>query len=256
MLFCMAFTTNAQEIFFIQNDERGKMDYYSLSSKSRTYIINNEINLYWNQDIVEKQNFLTGAKFKEPFLGKISHFDERNPLRRLVFYKDTQYLVVLDNQLTETGRLSLIEQFPEITASYASLTAQSTLWIFDENSKRWCILSSLKGQLQFVSNPVSHYDFLTSDGNYAYWQNGTQIYRIDIYGKLMKEQTLPENARLLAINGNKIVYQLNNNVFLFDAENDTKKQLEEIDGTVEKVVFGVEFLNVLTKDEIFTYYIK
>lgn len=256
VLFCMAFIVNAQEVFFVQNDERGKMDYYSLSSKGRTYIINNEINLYWNRDIVEKQNFLVGAGFKEPFLGRISHFDERNPLRRLVFYKDTQYLVILDNQLTEIGRLSLIEKFPEITASYASLTAQSTIWIFDENSKRWCILSSLKGQLQFVSNPVYHYDFLTSDGNYAYWKNATQVYGIDIYGKIIKEKILPENARMLAINKNKIVYQLNNDVFLFNTENNTKKQLEEIESKVEKVVFGVEFLNILTKDEIFTYYIK
>ena len=61
---------------------------------------------------------------------------------------------------------------------------------------------------------------------------------------------------MLAINQNKIVYQLNNNVFLFDTENNSKKQLDEIDVPIEKAIFGAEFLIVLTKDKIFTYHIK
>ena len=60
---------------------------------------------------------------------------------------------------------------------------------------------------------------------------------------------------MLAINQNKIVYQLNNNVFLFNTENNLKKQLEEIDTPAEKAVFGAEFLIVFTKDKIFTYHI-
>ena len=255
-IFFIAFLANAQELTFAIDNERGTMDYYLLKSDSYTCIINNEINLYWNKDIVEKQNFLTGASFKDPFLGDIHHFDERNPLRRLVFYKYTQYLVLLDNQLSEVGRLSLLEKLPEITASYAALTAQSGIWIFDESSRQWCILNSLSDQPKFLSNPIVNYQYLTSDGNYAYWQNETKVYGIDIYGKPIKEHTLPENAHMLAINQNKIVYQLNNNVFLFDTENNSKKQLEEIDVPVEKAIFGTEFLIVLTKYKIFTYHIK
>lgn len=255
-IFFIAFLANAQELTFAIDNERGTMDYYLLKSDSYTYIINNEINLYWNKDIVEKQNFLTGASFKDPFLGDIHHFDERNPLRRLVFYKYTQYLVLLDNQLSEVGRLSLLEKLPEITASYAALTAQSGIWIFDESSRQWCILNSLSDQPKFLSNPIVNYQYLTSDGNYAYWQNETKVYGIDIYGKPIKEHTLPENAQMLAINQNKIVYQLNNNVFLFDTENNSEKQLEEIDVPVEKAIFGTEFLIVLTKYKIFTYHIK
>lgn len=255
-VFFIAFLANAQEVSFVADKERGSMDYYLLKSDSYTCIINNEITFYWNKNIDEKQNLLAGASFKAPFLGAIHYFDERNPLRRLVFYKNTQHLVLLDNQLSEIGRLSLLEKFPEITASYAALTAQSGIWIFDDNSRQWCILKSLNDQPKFLSNPIVNYEYLTSDGNYAYWQNGTRVYGIDIYGKPIKEHRLPTNTQMLAINQNIIVYQLNNNVFLFNTENNLIKQLEEINASVEKVIFGTEFLIAFTKEKIFTYHIK
>ena len=191
-VFFIAFMANAQKVSFVIDNERGTMDYYSLKSDGYTFITNNEINLYWNKNIVEKKNSLIGASFKDPFLGSIHHFDERNPFRRLVFYKNTQYLVLLDNQLSEVGRLALLEKFPEITASYAALTAQSSIWIFNENSRQWCILNSLNDRPKYLSNPIVNYQYLTSDGNYAYWQNGTKVYGIDIYGKPIKEHTLPK----------------------------------------------------------------
>ena len=255
-LFFIAFLANAQEVTFVTDNDRETTDYYLLKSHSYTYIKNNEISLFWNKDKIEKQNSLAGANFKDPFLGNIHHFDERSPLRRLAFYKNTQYLVLLDNHLSEVGRLSLLEKFPELTAVYAALTTKAGIWLFDENSNRWCILNSFNDQPKMVSNPIVNYQYLTSDGNYAYWQNNTKVYGIDMYGKLIKEHILPENAQMLAINQNKIVYQLNNNVFLFNTENNEKQKLEEISEPVEKAIFGAEFLIIFTNDKIYTYHIK
>lgn len=246
IFFCLVLGAKAQNVVFKESLNRPKqLTYYAMNHLGDvSTIINNEISKKTTQ-----RTFM----FKEPFLGTIAFYDERNPLQQLVFYKNTQQIVLLDNQLSVKDRWILSEKFPEIDASYAALTAQSTLWIFDETSKRWCILSSLKEQPIFVSNPVRHYDYLASSGNYAYWQNGTQIYGIDIYGKLMKEQTLPQNSRLLAINDSKMLYQLNNNVFLFDTETNTKEVLKEVTSTVEKAFFNAGNISILTSDKLFLF---
>ena len=249
IFFCLVLNASAQNVVFKESFSRPKhLTYYALNHLGDvSTIINNEIT---------KTTTQRTFTFKEPFLGTVAFYDERNPLQQLVFYKNTRQIIILDNQLSIKDRWILSENFPEIDVSYAALTAQSTVWVFDEISKRWCILSSEKEQPVFVSNPVVHYDFLTSSGNYAYWQSGTKVYGIDIYGKLMKEQTLPENTRLLAINGNKIAYQLNNTVFLFDSETNTKEPLKEIETTVEKAFFNAGNISILTSDKLFLYNIN
>ncbi len=246
IFFCLILDAKAQNVVFKESLNRPKqLTYYAVNHLGEvSTIINSE---------VSKKTIQRTFTFKEPFLGNIDFYDERNPLQQLVFYKNTRQLVILDNQLSIKDRWVLSERFPEIDASYAALTAQSTVWIFDETSKRWYILSSLKEQPVFVSNPVVHYDFLTSSGNYAYWQNGTKVYGIDIYGKLMKEQTLAENSRLLAINGRKMLYQLNNDVFLFDTETNVKEQLKEVTTTVEKAFFNAGNISILTSDKLFLF---
>lgn len=244
-----AFSVNAQIASFKKELQRpASLTYYAINHLGDTSsIVDNEI---------AKETVLKTYTFKDPFLGTISEYDERNPLQQLVFYRNTQQLVLLDNQLSVKDKIILSEKFPELDAAYASLTAQSNLWIFDDASKRWCILNTLQNQPNFISNPLINYDFLTSYGNYAYWQSGNTVYGIDVYGKLIQEQILPTQAKLLAINGNKMLYQLNNTVFLFNTETQDTEVLNEVTATVEKAFFNGKNLSVLTSNKLFLYNIN
>lgn len=247
--FFTAFSVNAQMAVFKKQLLRpAQLTYYAINHLGDTSsIVDNEI---------AKETVLKTYTFKDPFLGTITYYDERNPLQQLVFYKNTQQLVLLDNQLSVKDKMVLSEKFAEIDAVYAALTAQSTLWIFDNASKRWCILNALHDTPNFVSNPLINYDFLTSYGNYAYWQSGNTVYGIDVYGKLIKEQILPTQAELLAINNDKMLYQLNNTVFLFNTETQQTEVLNEVTTYVEKAFFNAKNLSVLTRDQLFLYNIN
>ena len=149
-----------------------------------------------------------------------------------------------------------MQAFPEIDASYVSMTAQSTLWIFDNASRKWGVLDLQTNQITSISNPIVDYDFLTTSGNEAYWQNGSKVYGIDIYGKLMKEYSLDANSILLAINGDKILYQLNKNVFLYNTTTEEKSLLKEVRTEVEKAFFNAENITILTNEMIFLFKLK
>lgn len=248
-IFFTAFSVNAQMAVLKKEWAREKhLSYFGLNHLGDTsLIINNEIT---------KETFYKTFTFKDPFLGNISQYDERNPLKQLVFYKNTQQILVLDNQLSIKEKIVLANRFPEIDAFYAALTTQASIWIFDNASKRWCIISTLQNHPSFLSNPITSYSFLTTYGDFAYWQNNDVIHGIDIYGKVIQKKKIPQKAQLLAINGDLLVYVLNNKLFLLNTKNNETEQLSEVNSTIDSVVFNANSLSILTTDKLYLYHIN
>lgn len=244
-----AFSVNAQMATFKKELVRpAQLSYYAINHLGDTSsIVSNEI---------AKEALLRTYTFKDPFLGAIHWYDERNPLQQLVFYKNTQRIVLLDNQLSVKDKIVLMDRYPELDAVFVSLTAQGSIWIFDGATKRWCIISEQTDQPQFVSNPIPSVDFVTTSGNFAYWQVNQNIYGMDVYGKIVQEEKLPSKAKLLAINGKHFVYQLNNGVFLLDTENKETERLREVTFEIERAFFNAKTISLLSKDKLYLYNIN
>ncbi len=191
--FFTAFSVNAQmAVFKKELTKPTELTYYALNHLGDTSsILNNEI---------EKENILKTYTFKDPFLGAIEMYDERNPLQQLVFYKNTQNIVLLDNQLSVKEKISLFDRYPEIDAVYAALSSQSSIWIFDQTTQRWGLISSNQNQPNYISNPITVYDFITTSGNFAYWQVKNMVYGIDIYGNVLEQQKLPSCNKIVNCN--------------------------------------------------------
>ncbi len=248
-IFFSAYALHAQMATFkVALPKPPNLTYYALNHLGDTSSI--------VSDEIAKETPLQTFTFKDPFLGQIAQYDERNPLQQLVFYKNTQQVILLDNQLSVKDKIVLNERFPEIDAVYAALTAQTSIWIFDGISKRWCMISNQQEQPQFVSNPITNYSFLTTSGNFAYWQIEDVVYGIDIYGKLIKEQKLPKKAQLLAINGDLLVYVLNNKLFLFHTKKNETEHLSNIETAAEWAIFNTKSLSVFTADTLYLYQIN
>lgn len=245
-IFLITFSINAQMAVFKKELTRPvQLTYYALNHLGDTSsILNNEI---------EKENILKTYTFKDPFLGAVEMYDERNPLQQLVFYKNTQNIVLLDNQLSVKEKISLMDNFPEVDAVYAALSSQASVWIFDQTSKKWCLISSNQNQVNYVSNPIAEYDFITTSGNFAYWQVKNTIYGIDIYGNVLAEQKLPSRSKLLAVNGDYLIYQLNKGVFLLDRTKEQSQRLREIQDNVEKAFIVAKNLSLLTTDKLYLF---
>lgn len=244
--FFTAFAVHAQmAVFKKELIRKPQLTYYGLNHLGDTSsILNNEI---------AKETLLKTFTFKDPFLGTIEVYDERNPLQQLVFYKNTQNIVLLDNQLSVKDKISLIDRFPEIDAVYAALSSQSSIWIFDQTSKRWCLISSNQNQPKYISNPVSEYDFITTSGNFAYWQVKNVVYGIDIYGNVLEQQILPSRSQLLAVNGDYYIYKLNNGVFLLDRSKNQTQRLREIQTDVEKAFMVAKHVSLLSANKLYLY---
>jgi len=246
IVFLTAFLVNAQMAVFKKELVRpAQLTYYGLNHLGDTSsIVSNEI---------AKETLLKTFTFKDPFLGAIEMYDERNPLQQLVFYKNTQNIVLLDNQLSVKEKISLFDRYPEIDAVYVALSSQSSIWVFDQTTQRWGLISSNQNQPNYISNPIATYDFITTSGNFAYWQVKSVVYGIDIYGNVLEQQKLPSRAQLLAVNGDYYIYKLNSGIFILNQTKKETQRLREIQDDVEQVIMVAKNISLLSANKLYLY---
>lgn len=97
-------------------------------------------NLYYSADNIfykrQKGNDGQGYQFKDFNLGDLTSVDLIDPLRIMLFYQDSNTVILLDNRLNELNRLSFNEIQPLRTISHAKLAGNRHLWLFNVDTQR------------------------------------------------------------------------------------------------------------------------
>jgi len=75
-------------------------------------------------------------QFYDVQLGELYNVDLINPLKILLFYKDTQTVVLLDNRLNESLRIDLSSLSPYRYFDHAALAGERRLWLFNTDADR------------------------------------------------------------------------------------------------------------------------
>lgn len=110
---------------------------------------------YWvtDQTLTKEEN---GEKriFQNPFLGKLSHLDVRNPLEVVLFYDESNQMKILDNQLSEKFSLNFNLEFPDIDPVYVASASKNFCWVVDGISKQVYYFDYGTKNLRLISNPI------------------------------------------------------------------------------------------------------
>ena len=77
----------------------------------------------------------TTHSFSSNTLGELKSIDVSNPLKVLLFYRDFQHVVFLDNTLSETGRYSL-DALGALDVSAVGLSNENNMWIYDPSESK------------------------------------------------------------------------------------------------------------------------
>ena len=180
------------------------------------YLINdNEIVKYNPLGILQK-------KFSTKRYGKIDFVDAMNPLKILVYYKDFQQIMFLDDQLTETSSMISIETLGYEQTSVVCSSSNNSFWLFDkQNNELLRFNSDLKslvktGNLKRILDIDIKPNFMQEHNNYIYLNCPNEgILVFDIYGTFYKTIPLKNLKEFNIVNGD---------VFYF--ENNTLKQYQ------------------------------
>ena len=207
---------------FIKQDKpehisiKSKMDYFAIDNIGNIYTIKEE----------ELVKYLPSGKFFARYsnlkLGNISTVDATNPLKVLLYYRDFQQIVFLDDQLTPNSQSISLEALGYEQTDLVCAGVNNSFWIynkqnndlirFNEQSKKVAFTGNLKQVLRTELNP----NYMTEYNGYLFLNcPETGIYVFDIFGAFSKIISI-KNIKQFQVNENIIYYKKDSTLCSYD----------------------------------------
>lgn len=197
--------------FMIQDSGRmtikAKLDYMTVDNLGNMYVIKED----------ELVKYLASGKYFARYsnlrLGNITSVDVTNPLKLVLYYRDFQQIVFLDNQLSINSEEVSLEQLGYEQTDLVCASANNSFWIynkqnnelnrFNENSKKIAFTGNLKQVLQTNLNP----NFMTEHNGFLFLNcPETGIYVFDIFGAFTKVISI-KGLKNFQVTENLVYYQ-------------------------------------------------
>ncbi len=242
---CFTYQTNPR-LFCISQ----KLNYFTTDNLNNTYLIHNE-------EIIKYNN--TGKlllKYSNKRYGNISSVDATNSLKILLYYKDFQQLVFLDNQLSQNGDPISLENLGYEQTDLVCSSFNNSFWIynkqnnelirFNENSQPIAKTGNLKQILQSEMKP----NFMIEHNSYLYLNcpdNG--IFVFDMYGTFNKIISI-KNLNLFQVSNSVMYYFLNNRFCAYDTKAFEEKCLLYPDSLIKSVRIEKDRLYLQYSDSV------
>lgn len=198
---------------FLQKEElkplviKGKFDFFTTDNIGNIYTVKED----------ELIKYLPTGKFFARYsnlrLGSITTVDATNPLKIVLYYRDFQQILFLDNQLSLNSEVVSLEKLGYEQTDLVCASANNSFWIyskqnnelhrFNENSKKITSTGNLKQVLQADLAP----NFMLEHNGYLYLNSPeTGVYVFDIFGAFSKIISI-KNLRQFQVSENIIYYQ-------------------------------------------------
>ncbi|MBL7918903.1 MAG: hypothetical protein JNJ40_01235 [Bacteroidia bacterium] len=198
---------------FIQSDQpkslhiKTKLNYFSTDNIGNIYTVKEDELLKY---LASGKLF---ARYSNLKLGNITTIDATNPLKLLLYYRDFQQIVFLDNQLTANSEPISLEALGYEQTDLVCAGANNSFWIynkqnnelvrFNEASKKTASTGNLKQILQVDLKP----NYMKEHNGYLFLNSPeTGIYVFDIFGTFSKIISL-KNLKQFEVNEDIIYYQ-------------------------------------------------
>jgi hypothetical protein len=206
---------------FIRTDTKpltihAKYDYFTADNIGNVYTIKEE----------ELVKYLPTGKFFTRYsnlrLGKITSVDATNPLKLVLYYRDFQQIVFLDDQLSLNSEVVSLEKLGYEQTDLVCASANNSFWIynkqnnelirFNEASKKIAFTGNLKQILQSNLNP----NLMLEHNGYLYLNcPETGVYVFDIFGAFSKIISI-KNLTQFQVNENILYYQKDSSFCSYD----------------------------------------
>lgn len=153
------------------------------------------------------------ARYSNLKLGSITTVDATNPLKIVLYYRDFQQILFLDNQLSLNSEVVSLEKLGYEQTDLVCASVNNSFWIynkqnnelnrFNEESKKITSTGNLKQVLQRELNP----NFMLEHNGYLYLNSPeTGIYVFDVFGAFSKIISI-KDLRQFQVVENIVYYQ-------------------------------------------------
>ncbi len=154
-------------------------------------------------------------------LGKVSTADTFNPLKLILFYRDFNTIVVLDNRLAEAYKVDFNTIRSYKNVSFTSVGYDNTVWIFNQDLQQLELYDYKVDDTRVRTVPIqSKVLDLKSDYNYCYLLTEGHLYTYNYFGSLVSKIENKGYSRM-AVSKNYVILQKGNTLYM-QSKNDTE----------------------------------
>lgn len=210
-------------------------------------------NTYFVKDrVLHKQGEEGNFIYNSLQLGRITSVDIINPLKVVVFFQDTNTVILLDNKLSEIERISFNELASFMNAGSATTAGNNSLWIFNIDSQQLELYNYKTRSQTTVSHPFpGRIRSQASNFNYCFLLTDRKLRAFNVYGSFLNEMTSDGYERIVQQNENIVAQKGDSLYYIKDfAKHKTKM-------TEEPVLLEIPEMTVkdlqLTEDFIYIY---
>lgn len=166
--------------------------------------------------------------YQNPFLGNLTRLDIRNPLELVLFFDESNQMIVLDNQLSEKFSLNFNLEFPEIDPIFVGSASKNFYWVVDGISKQIYFLDYGNRNLRLISNPINFQKYwLYNDANWFYWIDEQKVYQINMYGVTKEYELNLFFQRIVIFKGNHLIFEREGKRYSYDVINEKEIMLDD-----------------------------
>ena len=165
-------------------------------------------------------------------LGAVHSVDISNPLKILVFYRDFNTVLLLDNRLNElSDRINLNEAGYGKNTNFASVSSNNNLWLYSLDDNILTLWDYENKESLFESQPLQFYskDFEAilqySTYRYCWLVSNEGLIRFNEFGSFIEAKPL-KGIKALGSFNEQLVFLQNDQVYI--QKNDTIKALSSV----------------------------
>ena len=211
-------------------------------------------NTYYIKDQVLHKNGAEGAfVFNDFQLGPITSVDIINPLKVVVFYRDVNTVVFVDNRLNEIERINFNNLPQFINVQTATNAGNNRLWIFNVDTQQIELYNYRNNTKVTVSQPFTgELISQASNFNYCFALTNNSMRTFNIYGSLLSKIDEQQFERIVQ-QEEKVVALKNNELYLI-AENSVQPLKSPLpENTIKDLQLTQDFLYIYDSKFLYTF---
>lgn len=206
-----------------------------------------EKNVFYKTE--NKQKF----QFQDLQLGDLESVDLLNPLKILLFYKEANTIVILDNRLNEINRINfgVISDFK--TVDFVGVSKDNLLWIFNADIQQLELFDYQKELTQNTSLPINQKIlYFKSNYNFCWFQHSDSFTKYNITGSVVDRFSL-KGVISFATFKNQVMVQTESSLDLFEKDSHQRTPFKKPKITFNQFYFNAQNLYICSSKVIYTY---
>lgn len=210
---------------------------------------------YTKNNVVLKKVDSAILQYQNLSLGKITKVDILNPLKVILFYKEFNSIVVLDNQMNEIQRVDFSKLEDSIVASAIGISGQNKVWVFNSMNQQIGLYDLTNNSYQNLGIPIKD-DLLyyQSDFNYFHWiDNQHQWNTCTIFGRFFSNGKIDEIEAIQLIDIDKVLFVKNNALYVNDLKQNKLYEIEIVEKSFKNFYYKDQILSIFTDKGITNY---